>query len=236
MTQRRTFLLVMNLFNQTEKIYLSSSIVQWTIDPFIFGVMLSTVQGAELGHEWLALYEGVRFMVDNGAFTNKYKFREWIHKLKKLRRYSGQCLGVVVPDKPFDWPQTLLMFRELSNQVSSLGLPVALAIQNGVRLEEVRTLDFDTIFVGGDDNFKRRDCWPVVDWALSTGRWIHVGRVNGERNLVKFYGYANSWDGTTFSYHPTQQLKSIRRAVLAARMGFNKPLLSTQLETGVSES
>lgn len=204
-----------------EKLYLSSTIKQWTSDPFTFGAMLSTVQGAELGYEWLALFEGITFMVDSGAFTGKYKFSEWIHRLRKLRRYRSQCLGVIVPDKPFNWSTTVEMFRELSTYVRELGYPVALAIQNGVTLSEVKELDFDTVFVGGDEDFKRRQCLPVIKWALSAGKWIHVGRVNGGNNLSKYYGYASSWDGTTFSYHPTQQFEPLRQAVQAARRAFS---------------
>lgn len=208
----------------TDKLYLSSSIKQWTTEPSTFGAMLSTVQGAELGYQWLALFDGIRFMVDCGAFTGKYKFREWLHGLNRLRKYRSQCIGVIVPDKPFDWSTTLEMFSELVPYVRTAGFPVALSIQNGVTLPEVKNLEFDTVFVGGDEDFKRRGCWPVVDHALSRGKWVHVGRVNGERNLIRYYGYANSWDGTTFSYHPTQQFEPIRRAVLAARKGFNLPL------------
>lgn len=193
------------------------------MDPFIFGAMLSTVPGAGIGHQWLALMEGLMFMVDNGAFTNKYEFNQWIRGLRKLRLYSPQCLGVVIPDRPFNWPITLEMFRQLAPYARQFGFPVALAIQNGVNLAEVKSLDFDTVFVGGDEDFKRRQCWPVIDYARSLGKWIHVGRVNGERNLKKYYGYADSWDGTTFSRHPTQQFEPLKRAVIAARIGFNLP-------------
>lgn len=213
-----------------EKLYLSSSIVQWTMDPFVFGAMLSTVPGASLGYQWLALMEGIAFMVDNGAFTNKYQFLQWLAGLRRLRLYRLQCLGVIIPDKPFYWSVTLEMFRELAPYARDLGFPVALAIQNGVSLAEVKSLDFDTVFVGGDEDFKRRECWPVIDYALGLGKWIHVGRVNGERNINKFYGYANSWDGTTFSHHPTQQFEPIQRAVLTARAGFNRSMFSGAIQ------
>lgn len=224
------------LINRPEKIYLSSSIAQWTREPFLFGAMLSTVPGAGIGYQWLALMEGIIFMVDNGAFTGKYQFRHWVRGLKKLRLYKPQCLGVIIPDKPFDWTTTLAMFKELSPYARSLGFPVALAIQNGVRLEDVKNLDFDTVFVGGDKDFKRRECWPVIDYAHEFGKWIHVGRVNGETNLVKHYGYADSWDGTTFSRHPTQQFEPIRRGVISARHGFNTTIFSEMALSHLGET
>jgi hypothetical protein len=117
---------------------------------------------------------------------------------------------------------TLDLFDFWEPKIRERGLPVALAIQNGLEYMDAEDLPwgrFDWLFVGGEDRFKLGK-WnaleAVVDdgmplfrgeetipfvWAAQDRIPIHVGRVNSAKRMVwaKSIG-ATSVDGTFLGF------------------------------------
>jgi len=77
----------------------------------------------------------------------------------------------------------------------------ALAVQNGMTPEQVKTLPVqpDVIFVGGARNWKFE---TLSDWCKHFDR-VHVGRVNGVQKSIECQALgAESVDGTGWFRHP----------------------------------
>lgn len=94
--------------------------------------------------------------------------------------------------------------------------PVALVSQDGISNTDIPWDDFDCIFIGGSDEHKlgKEGGW-VVREAKKHNKWIHIGRVNSSRRILKFW-QADSWDGTCLNYFPSGVAK-FHAAVLQVR-------------------
>lgn len=147
----------------------------------------------ENGHPW---------MLDNGAFSDKWTEREWVNALTRWQPYTQTCIAAVCPDVVADADTTLARFWQYAPLIREVGYPVAFVTQDGLRLRDVPWGAFDVLFVGGTDDHKLRQSWPVINAAIERGVWVHVGRVNTVRRIRLFW-QADSVDGTTLSISPT---------------------------------
>jgi len=144
----------------------------------------------KFGHKW-ALDNGVY-----GAFTNE---REWSEKpfYDFLEKYgeSHSCEWAVVPDWVGDCKKTLRLWNEHAERVLGYGVPLALAVQDGMTHEMVRALKIQPtiIFIGGSTSWKLR---TLNGWCAAFDR-VHVARVNTEIRLWQCHrAKAESVDGT----------------------------------------
>lgn len=126
------------------------------------------------------------YALDNGAFAAAINDREfnWESWHAALHRYIGhpQCpKWIVVPDVPFDGEGTVAMWRSLAPQYKDFGVPLALAVQNGMDQMMVKGLAVqpDVIFVGGTTEWK----WATVNEWCNVFERVHVARVNGRKGL-----------------------------------------------------
>ena len=103
----------------------------------------------------------------------------------------------MVPDVVTDSKATFKMWDEWAPIVAEKGFPLAFAVQDGMTPEMVKAsnVEAEVIFVGGSTDFK----WnTLTSWTDNFPR-VHVGRVNGLRDLMRCHRRGvESCDGTGF--------------------------------------
>lgn len=178
--------------------YLSASTKQFFERPDLFGCMFSY---RKVGGQDDALRAGCKWMLDNGAFTGKFDFRAWVLQLALLLSFQRNCLGIVVPDVPFDARKTINRFFQYRAIPEALGYKTALATQDGMTPAMVPWRLIDVLFIGGSDKHKRGiEAVRLSQASKMRGKWIHVGRVSSGSAISKYWTWADSFDGTTFIF------------------------------------
>jgi hypothetical protein len=190
-------------------IYLSGNTRQFfEHGPRYFGCMFNIVR--RTARQFEAIEAGAQWMLDNGAFTGKWTLVLWLRELWAHRQYRHNCLGVMIPDVLSNWKATLWRFLLWWWIPKLMGYPVALVSQDGLTSYWVPWPLLDCLFIGGSDTHKRGpEATRLGLAARERGKWVHVGRVNSGPAMVQYWPWADSYDGTTFSHHPTQQVDSI---------------------------
>lgn len=178
--------------------YLSGRTRQFFINPSLYGCMFNSAKTT--GREWDALEVGCKWAFDNGAFSDKFDFNQWIIKLVNRLPYRENCICVVIPDVPYNHEATRKKFYRYADFARALGYPVAFASQNGATPNNVPWDDFDVLFIGGDDNHKRgHEARELINEAKRRGMWVHVGRASTGDAIGQYWPDCDSWDGTTFT-------------------------------------
>ncbi len=142
-----------------------------------------------LGHLYTpARKERVRpwlpYVLDNGRFAeavNGLPFDEegFIKHVERYAHLAQPPRWLVVPDVPFDGDATIEWWNEWAPKLRTYGIPLAIAVQDGMKIGQVGRLAPDVIFVGGTTEWK----WATVgEWAAAFPR-VHVGRVNAPSKL-----------------------------------------------------
>lgn len=144
------------------------------------------------------------WMLDNGAFSRAWKEDVWHKRLEQLASYSTNCIAAVVPDIILDAEATLERWFEYAPIVKAFGYKAAFATQNGCTVDMVPWHEIDVLFVGGNDEHRRQECWPLINEAKRRGLWVHVGRVNSAAKIMR-YCKADSVDGTHFKFESGQR-------------------------------
>lgn len=158
------------------------------------------------------------WMLDNGAFTNKFKLKKWIKVLNELKPYTSSCKGIVIPDVLYDAKKTLDAFYKFVGHVDSK-YPIAFVAQNGIENIKIPWDEFDALFIGGDNKFKMSSIDLIFD-AKSRGKWVHVGRVNSQKR-IEFFWMADSCDGTHF-IKSTNLIRSCQNFLYACEFAKSK--------------
>jgi hypothetical protein len=177
----------------------------------------------KFGHVW-ALDNGVY-----GAFTNK---RKWSEKpfYDFLDKYADkEPAWAVVPDWVGDCELTLERWHDHSERVAGYGVPLALAVQDGMTHEMVKSLDTQPsiIFVGGSTEFKLR---TMRGWCKNFPR-VHIARVNTEKRLWQcHHAGAESVDGTGWFKFGAERVAELKRYLEQSTSGI-RPQLELELQT-----
>lgn len=129
------------------------------------------------------LREWMPFALDNDAFSAWSKGRvwdklAWISMLNTIRISNLVPKWILVPDVVTDRDATLRKWEEHHAEASQYGWPLAMAVQDGMTPADLP--DDCLVFVGGSTEWK----WESLPMWCSTGRHIHVGRVNSFEKLV----------------------------------------------------
>lgn len=159
-----------------------------------YGIMFSA--NHSIGGQQEAIKSGVKWMMDNNNFTGDFTPVKWFDWLAKYRRFSGNCLGIPVPDKVGDCLETLRLFGSYHQIIRDNGYPVAFVSQDGLTPMLTPWDYFDTLFIGGSDDHKLgSEAALLIAEAKGRGKWVHVGRVNSESRIRQFW-MVDSCDGS----------------------------------------
>jgi hypothetical protein len=149
---------------------------------------------------------------DNGCFTNpNLNVEDYYTWLTSLKPYAETCLFATAPDVVGDSIATWERSESVLPRLRSLGYAAALVAQDGIENRSIRWSAFDCLFIGGSTEWKlSAEILPLVREALKHGKWVHMGRVNTFRRLIRarFYG-CHSTDGTQLKFGPDKNLSRL---------------------------
>ena len=156
--------------------------------------------------------EGVPWIADNGAFSDKFDEVKWWQFLLDNAYAARDCVFAVAPDVVGDAAATLERSRPWLPKIRKLGYPAAFVAQDGFEsLPEIPWDEFDCLFIGGSTSWKLGPyARAAVREAKVRGKWVHMGRVNSERR----WRYADaigvdSVDGTYLTFGPNANLPKL---------------------------
>jgi len=161
------------------------------------------------------------FALDNGAFAcwdpkdnsfNEDRWREtepqWKHLLAWSQKTEFKPMWAVVPDRPGHAVETFRRWAEYSPDVFLAGIPLALAVQDGMTAPMVRHLypQPEVIAIGGTTDFK----WSTVEMWVKEFPRVHVLRCNSPAKLhyLEKLG-VESTDGTGWNRGDRTQTKGL---------------------------
>lgn len=176
------------------------------------GIMLGYREGS-LSHGKTHL-EKVLWAADNGCFTNPNldvdKYLAW---LNNLREYRETCLFAVAPDVVGDATATWERSREVLPQIRDAGYAAALVAQDGIEDTTIHWHTFDCLFIGGTTEWKlSNNVYWLCREAIKEGKWLHMGRVNSYRRLLRArFAGCHSTDGTHLVFAPDKRLEQLER-------------------------
>ena len=118
------------------------------------------------------------YALDNAAFIAWRKRQPWDEAaffglLDKAAAAKYQPIWVIVPDAVADRDETLRKWDLYSPRVAAYGWPLAFAVQDGMRREDVPS-ETAIVFVGGSTAWK----WSTLPSWTAWFKRVHVGRVN----------------------------------------------------------
>ena len=152
--------------------------------------------------------------VDNGAFSGVgFEPKAFLALLEWLKPYRSRVRFVACPDVVGDWKTTLALFWEWQPQIRRVyPYPVAIVLQDGVKLDEIPWTYCKAVFVGGSTEFKLSalvdDC---IAEAQRRGKWVHVGRVSTRRRINHFRDVGvDSVDSSAFARWPMNLYNAAR--------------------------
>lgn len=163
------------------------------------------------------------YSLDNGAFTcwdptdNSFDDVKWesiLPKWEKLlfwAQYQNQkARWAIVPDVVGNSDLTLARWTEYAPKVQAANIPLALAVQDGMTVQDVRRLEIqpEVIAIGGSDKFK----WgTVAQWCEAFPR-VHLLRCCSPRKLYDLEAMGvESCDGTGWFMGDEKKLKGLER-------------------------
>jgi hypothetical protein len=165
--------------------------------------------------------------MDNGAFGGGFDAGQYATMLEVFWAYRASgCLFVTVPDVIYksgigDAAATRKKWPFWSQVIRGLNFRPAFVAQDGLRQFDTPWDELGCLFIGGSTKFKEsafvRD---LVLTAIYRGKWVHWGRVNGQRRLElimkAMQGYPDwSFDGTGFSRWPDTNIPLVAEWVTA---------------------
>jgi len=152
---------------------------------------------------------GIPWALDNGVFGSWKSGSEWNEDAlyQFLDEYaSWKPSWVVVPDSVGNRDETLRMWDKHAPALQAFGVPLAMAVQDGMTPDDVPK-ECAVVFVGGNTSWKWRN---LKMWTENFHR-VHVGRVNTINLLLQAENAgAESCDGTGWFRSPkrTAELES----------------------------
>lgn len=161
------------------------------------------------------------YAMDNGAFSCwnptdntfddiKWKQTEqaWREMLFWAQSAPIKPMWAIVPDRPGDGEATCQKWSEFASVVAMSGIPLAVAVQDGMDADTVRTLTPtpEVIAVGGSTEWK----WATVEmWAREFPR-VHLLRCNSPTKLYYLESLGvESCDGTGWNRGDRKQTAGV---------------------------
>lgn len=163
------------------------------------------------------------YALDNGAFscweptTNTFDAVRWEQTETAWRHLLmwAQCAPIkarwaIVPDVPGDGKATLARWPIYAPDVVAAGIPLALAVQDGMEVGDVADLTPppEVICVGGSTEWK----WATVNNWANCFRRVHLLRCNAPDKLPWLEGIGiESTDGTGWNRGDRKQTAGLER-------------------------
>ena len=127
------------------------------------------------------------YALDNGAFSAwdqknntwdelRWNINSWRRMLFWAQSQKQKPLWAIVPDWIGDGAKTIERWHKFKNEVP---FPKAIAVQNGMTVEQVRDLNPDVVAVGGTTEWK----WNTVEMWVKEFPRVHVLRCNSPDKL-----------------------------------------------------
>lgn len=165
------------------------------------------------------LRTGLPWSCDNAAYSN------WDHE--KFWKMAIDAWGwmtqsppdwVAAPDCVGNHAETLRLFQGWidmwNEEIGYVPFPLAFVLQNGATISSIPWDYIVAVFVGGDDEFKLKDCRPLLEEATARGKLKHIGRVNSLKRLrYAMEVGADTVDGTSFSMFPDAKIPRALRFI-----------------------
>jgi len=132
--------------------------------------------------------------------------------VRRMDPYRDRCIFATAPDVWGDADATLDLSLPMFEPIRELGYAVALVAQDGLERywanEDIPWLDFDALFIGGSDPWRRSHALvEIVAEAKRQRQWVHMGRVNSLRRMIYAESLGcDSADGTVLKYDPGRQV------------------------------
>lgn len=206
----------------------TETVAEWHAKrPDRVGALLEPAGGNDIppaGQVWAA---------DNSCFGG-LDAPKWLTMLAKLTASARKPLWVTCPDVVGDAGATWERYSVWAPVLRSLGLPVALVLQDGLeRLKWSARLpsvwdEIAAVFVGGSTAFKLSECaQDLCRQAKDRGKLVHVGRVNTERRIryLARWGTVDTIDGSGFSKWGKRIALGVRWIDAALRDARHQPTL-----------
>jgi len=151
-------------------------------------------------------HEGFRYGVDNGAWSAFQKGEQLnIGAFNRALDLMGEGADwIVLPDIVGGGQRSLDLSLAWLETLSPLGVPLLIAVQDGIRLSDLRPhLDPRVgIFVGGCTDWKLDTLQAWGQLAAESRCWLHVGRVNScARIRLCAIAGADSFDGSSATWY-----------------------------------
>ena len=159
------------------------------------------IQNLHNGGVGQGIVAGYPWMLDNGAFTDKWTEAAWLGALERWQPYTATCIAAVCPDVVGDSAATLARFDVYEPVIRQYGYPVAFVTQDGLTMDALPWDRFEVLFVGGTDKHKMQESYPFIEEAKRRNKWVHVGRVNSISRMRRFF-MADSCDGIHLTLSP----------------------------------
>jgi hypothetical protein len=146
---------------------------------------------------------------------NKFDSEKWSTKVEEWKRLlvwaqsqEIKARWAIVPDVIGDSKATLEQWPEYAPIVQSCDIPLAIAVQDGMTRDDVRSLEIqpEVIAIGGTTEWK----WKTVEmWARSFPR-VHVLRCNSPQKLYELEAMGiESCDGTGWNRGDKTQTRGL---------------------------
>lgn len=161
------------------------------------------------------IVEGRWWAADNGAFSKRFDAERFFAWLDAHKPYARRCLFVAAPDSVGCCSTTRELWQQHGQDLLATGLPVAYVAQDGMPISDVPD-ECEALFIGGSDDYKLgRQAELAIEFAISAGLWVHVGRVNSARRIRRFASQGvHSVDGTCQKYCGYSDMDQRFRAAL----------------------
>lgn len=153
---------------------------------------------------------GARLCADNGAYGAGYVGDQaWFAWLSTLP--ADRCAFAVAPDVVADAAATLDRSAPWLPRIRHLGIPAALAAQDGLEHLHIPWDTFDVLFLGGSTEWKLGPAaHSLTVEAHRRGHPVHMGRVNSAKRMrYARYLDVDSVDGTYLTFGPDTNLPTV---------------------------
>lgn len=188
--------------------YLSGAVRSSLYDEPNVGFMLTPRIGNRV------MFHQVMWAADTDCYAQGPKFQlgKFLGWLDRMHPYRYTNLFVTAPDVVGDALATVERSLPVLPLLRERGWRAAFVGQDGLTSAMVPWAEFDTYFIGGTTDWKLSQASDdLVAEAVLRGKWVHMGRVNSRKRLLKASSIGcSSADGTYLAYGPDTNLPKLR--------------------------